>query len=93
MSGPWTPGPWRVSGKGTVRASRADGTFEEWVAQVSRWNRSANARLIAASPTMADLLERAIPALWFMAATGNADAVAMHNEARALLSRIRGETP
>jgi hypothetical protein len=54
---------------------------------------TANARLIAAAPEMAEAIDRFIPALWLLATGGNADAVAMHDEARAILARINGDAP
>ena len=51
----------------------------------------ADARLIAEAPAMAEAIERFIPALWLLATSGNADAIAMHDEARAILARINGE--
>jgi hypothetical protein len=51
----------------------------------------ADARLIAETPAMAEAIERFIPALWLLATSGNADAVAMHVEACAILARINGD--
>lgn len=51
MSG-HTPGPWRIAGKGTIRAG--DG----WIASIHWRNREANARLIAAAPDMLKALQQ-----------------------------------
>jgi hypothetical protein len=51
--GKHTPGPWWVAGKGTIRAGDTD-----WIGGVHFRNREANARLIAASPTMAEYIQR-----------------------------------
>lgn len=48
----WTPGPWRISGKGTVRAG------DDWVGSVHWRNREANARLIAAAPDLYEALQK-----------------------------------
>jgi len=50
----FTPGPWEIRGKKTIRASNGI-----YVATLSHWNAEANARLIAAAPEMHDALEGA----------------------------------
>jgi hypothetical protein len=46
MTTKFTPGPWRIAGKGTIRAG--DG----WIGDTHWRNREANARLIAAAPDL-----------------------------------------
>jgi hypothetical protein len=84
MSTPWTPGPWEISGQKTIRTKRHDGRLDGWVARANWQNGVANARLIAAAPEMAEVLERmAAPfAKWDDGALP---------EALALLARIKGE--
>ena len=54
-AGAWTPGPWRIAGKGTIRAGEYN-----WIASINWKNRDANACLIAAAPdlyaALADML-------------------------------------
>jgi hypothetical protein len=57
MSTPWTPGPWEISGQKTIRTKRHDGRLDGWVARANWQNGVANARLIAAAPEMAAVLE------------------------------------
>lgn len=47
----FTAGPWRIAGKGTIRAGK-----DHWIADICWRNRDANARLIAAAPAMAEAL-------------------------------------
>ena len=46
-----TTGPWRITGKATIRAG------ESWIADVHWQNREANARLIAAAPALLNALQ------------------------------------
>lgn len=46
-----TAGPWRIAGKGTIRAGK-----HGWVARIYWDNQAANARLIVAAPDMAGML-------------------------------------
>lgn len=95
METQWTPGPWKVHGDETqpvfyVHGSNAvcdirkpDGRFYR-----SPRETEANARLIAAAPEMAELLERI--ALTPMQNAAHAlDYIA---DARALLAKIKGTT-
>lgn len=50
----FTPAPWRVAGKGTIRTETA------WVASINWRNREANARLIAAAPQLYEALSAAM---------------------------------
>ena len=99
MSGnPWTPGPWDYVGyqdgeEGIGWFVRVAPHRVVLVEGRSASEADANARLIQHAPKMAEALERSIPALWLLATSGNADAVAMHDQARTLLSRIRGDAP
>ncbi|HAX40273.1 MAG TPA: hypothetical protein DCY10_05305 [Clostridiales bacterium] len=47
----FTKGPWRIAGKGTIRAG--DG----WIGRIHWHNRDANASLIAAAPDMYEALK------------------------------------
>ena len=102
----WTPGPWivRVAGPNNypyaITAPDVPWGRAGAIRDITRWaaismpssaEGQANARLIAEAPAMAEAIERFIPALWLLATSGNADAVAMHDEARAILARINGE--
>lgn len=51
MSAKHTLGPWRIAGKGAIRAGES-----AWVADVNWHNREANARLIAAAPELLEAL-------------------------------------
>ena len=80
MAADFTPGPWHVSGKQSIR-----GLQGEYIARANWQNGPANARLIAAAPDMyavCDALERAIGIVDLE------DAVAL---ARAALAKARGE--
>ena len=50
----FTPGPWRIAGKGTIR------TEEGWIGHVHWRNRDPNAALIAAAPDLYSALEFAV---------------------------------
>jgi hypothetical protein len=102
MTNPWTPGPWLVNGKGSIRGPNLSGRVLGWIAQVNWQNRQANARLIAAAPEMADELASAAAVFEHYAALhlakgtpdGNEKAQANAKHAgriRALLARIRGD--
>ena len=56
MSGHFTPGPWVVRGKQSVR-----GLHGEYIAKTNWLNGKENARLIAAAPLMANEMERYLP--------------------------------
>ena len=64
MSGQFTPGPWVVRGKQSVR-----GLHGEYIAKTNWLNGKENARLIAAAPELLDALRRAVIALAFAAET------------------------
>ena len=94
---PWTPGPW---GYGLVPAPGEDDGCkmfavngigpEHWPYVCENVNGQANARLIAAAPEMAELLDVFMGSLVGPNySLDRADAAAW--EARALLARIRGE--
>ena len=51
-----TPGPWWVAGKATIRYGDPNSIDTGWVASVHWRNREANARVIAAAPTMFDYI-------------------------------------
>lgn len=92
----WTPGPWEVHSHGSNSSYIADITgrdgkrsrFIRTVAVVLRYagqsEGEANARLIAAAPEMAELLERI--------ASNSVPMDEMIDDARALLAKIKGET-
>jgi hypothetical protein len=75
----WTKGPWRIAGKGTIRAGQG------WIADVHWQNREANARLIAAAPDLYAALEMA--QLW-LDVDGRYDMQAIN----AALSKAKGPT-
>ena len=93
---PWTPGPWTHNrgydqgGAPTLRAVGWPGRMRD-VCRVLYDGGSedpevhANARLIAAAPEMAELLERIVE-------HGTTPKGTFALEARALLARIKGET-
>lgn len=56
----FTPGPWRLAGKATIRAG--DG----WIAQVNWRNREANAAIVIAAPDMYDALKCAQSVLFLL---------------------------
>ena len=86
MSGT-TRGPWRITGKGTIRAGEHD-----WVARVYWRNQEANARLIAASP---DLLAAAIHAEAVLSIveprSNKAEYLETLSELRAAIAKATGE--
>lgn len=56
MSG-HTPGPWFISGKGTIRYGNGKADPKGgWIADAHWRNREANARLIAAAPELLEAL-------------------------------------
>ena len=92
----WTPGPWKRDRWGDLVG--AHGKFVVFgnlgaglVSAFGNPEAVANTTLAHEAPAMAEAIERFIPALWLLATSGNADAVAMHNEARAILARINGD--
>ncbi len=92
MTEPWTPGPWQVDteldevwGKPTtVTLGVQVGSTSFWTTPELADLNPADARLIAAAPEMAELLERLNEGSY-------SDRLQVLNEAEALLSRIRGE--
>ena len=90
MKRPWTPGPWEVSDEDCVRAfppstdaaEIAAGYVNECVTIVDGASSDADARLIAAAPEMAELLQTFILDGW---TGGNI------LRAEALLARIKGD--
>jgi hypothetical protein len=100
---PWTPGPWvvRVAGPNhypyAITAPDVPWDKKGAIRDITRWaaisvpsspEGQANARLIAAAPEMAELLEQTLIGIGMgWALDGYTDSI------RALLSRIRGETP
>ncbi|MCO5159650.1 MAG: hypothetical protein M9939_00820 [Mesorhizobium sp.] len=89
----WTPGPWRIAGKGTIRAGQG------WIADVNWRNRDANARLIAAAPDLAEALMAAKVVIGMMERPeGMGNEVNAALDARlakidAALSKAKGQTP
>lgn len=102
----WTPGPWEVHSHGsksayiadiTGRDSKRSSRFIRTVAVVLRYagqsEGEANARLIAAAPEMAELLERIATGVVEVRDTDNpANNFHACSAARALLAKIKGET-
>ena len=96
---PWTPGPWVISGKGSIRGPNAPRQILGYIARVNWQNRDANARLIADAPAMAEALEGLLSA----ANPADADSISLQVwdnrlkaasvSARAILARIKGATP
>jgi hypothetical protein len=100
MDTPWTPGPWTVGKtetggwvihgpKGTPPVALAKRNFPYT-------QDDANARLIAASPMLAELLETWLgwadeKTIYHWPATADPKAQTPWQQARALLSRVRGE--
>lgn len=88
---PWTPGPWECQkldgeyGRTTIFASLVEAQGGRlWVGSAGS---SSDARLIASAPEMAELLEK------WVTCNDDEDAdgyMRCHDEARALLSRIKG---
>ena len=58
MTEKWTPGPWHVAGKQTIKAGR-----DRWIGKANWNNGEANAHLIAAAPDMYEALKVAEEAL------------------------------
>lgn len=99
MSEPWTPGPWEVQKHETPKgdgisllrlAAMAEGRYIAWMS--IQQEKEADARLIAAAPEMAALLERAKKHRgigWDH--PDSYDGAEIHREISALLARIRGE--
>ena len=86
MSEPWTPGPWRIEGPTEYRTWYIYGAAHYGTTVVCETG-EADARLIAAAPEMAALVDR----LAVIRPTYESDAVVLRDEARALLRRIRGD--
>lgn len=86
MGTPWTPGPWVISGKGSIRGPNAPRQILGYIARVNWQNREANARLIAEAPAMAEALEQ----IEQMIDYGQYSAAQRIIET--ILTRIRGES-
>lgn len=90
MSDGHTPGPWIANSK-DCRVYGNDGSP---IADALQWShpiqQTYNLYLIAAAPDLLEALKRAEPALWIMATSGHADAVAVHAECRAAIARAEG---
>jgi hypothetical protein len=93
MQEPWTPGPWktREENDGTSPPSwyivrHVVGGRMGFAPFVGEIEHEADARLIAAAPEMAELLDKARVFLGFHAADYK-----LFHDITALLSRIRGE--
>lgn len=91
MSG-FTKGPWRIAGKGTIRAG--DG----WIGRIHWRNRDANARLIAAAPDMYEALKAAVESglvpkssVSDGGACGHSEQVRVADMIRAALSKAEGK--
>lgn len=92
--GPWTPGPWAIKtnakGERWKQDKRNGGEYLEvgsstvWVADVRQ--SSANARLIAAAPEMAEMLRRLLEPGRDIRRFPDA-----YRDGRALLARIEGD--
>ncbi len=103
---PWTPGPWTfyapaswTDGLGYIRPLAEDGREIAHHGDADRTNAEnlANARLIQHAPEMAEALEAIAAPDALLDATGGAfgpmAARRMQEIAKAILARIRGETP
>lgn len=75
----WTPGPWHISGKKTIKAGDA------WIGKANWQNGEANAHLIAAAPEMAEALE------YMLAKFGRDMTTPDHDRIAAILAKARGE--
>jgi hypothetical protein len=104
MGNAWTPGPWVFyapnswkDGLGYVRSHVQDGReiAHTGDTKTPAAENIANARLIAAAPEMAEALLFCAAVLGGLRNEGNAgDALCdAHNEARAIIARIRGDAP
>lgn len=99
MGNPWTPGPWAISGKGSIRGPNAPRQILGYIARVNWQNRDANARLIAEAPAMAEALEMLVDfARNAPTQDYNEDRVlswigVVTTQCDAILARIKGETP
>lgn len=86
----FTPGKWWIAGKGTIRAGDMD-----WVANVANHNRDANARLIAASPTLLEALIQAVEEIEDLRKYANNHGAMIDNErcdyARAAITLATGK--
>lgn len=95
----WTPGPWILSPCGDILGNRNTWTDNGLVAAMCSDRKdaegAANARLIEAAPEMAEALAYCVAVLAGFRNEGCTSEVvcSAHDEARALLARIRGETP
>jgi hypothetical protein len=86
MSEPWTPGPWHAEQPHHDAIAYVMDTLGRSVATVDLlWRKEAEARLLAAAPEMAELLERAIEII-----AGTPDNLGWIPTTEALLARIRG---
>lgn len=88
MSGTtFTPGPWRISGQGTIRAG--DG----WIGSVHWRNRAANAHLIAAAPDMYAALKALIEADANFGEDGFAARATAFTAAAVAIAKAEGQSP
>ena len=79
MSAVHTPGPWRLSGKATVRVGDA------WIARVLWYNQANNARLIAAAPDLLTALKDLLAEVHFESSSTR--------DARAAIANAEGKAP
>jgi len=87
MTKPWTPGPWFgpvETGEGEWAVDDRGGYFVAGCV-----NKKADARLIAAAPELAELLQRFV---YLADGLTTGPGSPLSTEASALLSRIRGES-
>jgi hypothetical protein len=97
---PWTPGPWKVEDERRIRGPRNDLQPNGYlVAAVSPADEPlrrpvdvANARLIAAAPEMAEIMQRLVSARSTQRETAAFAWFDCMNDAGAVLARIRGES-
>lgn len=100
-----TPGPWTAEDttEGNTREIQrfhdCELGFQIWAKQriafTERQNvgadvEAANARLIAAAPELLAACKRAEASAWLVATSGNADAVAIHEELRTAIAKAEG---